>query len=72
MLAVLLPAQASAAPKLAAAEYPGMSTFSCRTDAIPIHPGQNLNDFGVTSTCPNARKLSGPGSVADFASGSKS
>ena len=29
-----------------------MSTFSCRTAAIEIHPGQNINDFALTKTCP--------------------
>ena len=57
-------------PTLRAEKYPGTTTFECRTGAIPIHPGQNLNDFGGTKTCPNAVKVSGPGSVADFAPGS--
>jgi plastocyanin len=56
---------------LKAASYPGMSTFSCRTKPIPIHPGQNLNDIGITTTCPNATKLSGPGDASVFAPGSK-
>ena len=55
---------------LDAVKYPDTSTFSCRTDAIPISPGQNLNLFGVTETCPNAEKLSGPASASTFASGS--
>jgi plastocyanin len=57
-------------PTLRAAKYPGTTTFQCRTGAIPIHPGQNLNDFGATKTCPNAVKVSGPGSVSDFSPGS--
>jgi plastocyanin len=52
------------------ATYPGMTTFSCRTDAIPIYPGQNSNLFGVTKTCPNAQKLSGPGDASIFNPGS--
>ena len=57
-------------PKLQAATYPDMTTFQCRTDAIPIHPGQNLNDFTVTRTCPNAVKVSGPGDASIFSAGS--
>ena len=65
---------ASAAPAsaqdeiLGAASYPDMTTFSCRTDAIPIYPGQNLNEFALTKTCPNAQKVTGPGDVGAFAS----
>ena len=33
-------------PILAAATYPDMTTYSCRTDAITIYPGQNINLFG--------------------------
>ena len=65
-----LAAPASAGDKgqaiLPAASYPDMSTFTCRTDAIPIHPGQNLNLFGVTQTCPNAQKVSGPADPSVF------
>lgn len=68
---LVLAAPASAGKILTRATYPDMSTFSCRTNAIPIYPGQNLNDFDITQTCPNAEKLSGPGSVADFTAGSK-
>ncbi len=50
--------------------YPGMTTFTCRTEAIPIHPGQNLNDFNVTKTCPNAEKVSGDLDTDVFAAGS--
>ena len=52
------------------ASYPGLTTYSCRTNAIPIYPGQNLNLFGLTKTCPNAEKVSGPGDVSPFAPGS--
>jgi plastocyanin len=55
---------------LPANSYSGMTTYSCRTNAIPISPGQNLNLFGVTRTCPNAQKVSGPGDVSPFATGS--
>ncbi len=57
-------------PVLDAASYPDMTTFNCHTDAIPIYPGQNLNLFGTTKTCPNAEKVSGPGDAAAFAAGS--
>ena len=73
-LAVLLAPGSAAAKKkektLDPVSYPGMSTFQCRTNAIPIHPGQNLNDFGVTMTCPNATKVSGPGDASMFTAGS--
>jgi plastocyanin len=70
--ALLAPAAASAGkePILGAASYPDMSTFSCRTDAIPIYPGQNLNPIDRTKTCPNAVKLGGPGDASIFAPGS--
>lgn len=48
-----------------------MTTYQCRTDAIAIYPGQNLNDFATTRTCPNATKLRGPGGTGVFAPGSK-
>ena len=70
-LALIAAAPASAQEKiLGAASYPDMSTYQCRTDAIPIYPGQNLNLFGLTKTCPNAVKVSGPGDASDFAPGS--
>jgi plastocyanin len=46
---------------LQAVKYPDRSVYSCRTDAIPIYPGQNMNLFGATSTCPHAKKLAGSG-----------
>ena len=55
---------------LPAASYPGMTTYSCRTDALPIHPGQNLNLVGLTKTCPNAQVVSGPGDTSPFQPGS--
>ena len=53
-----------------AVKYADTTTYSCRTDAITINPGQNLNDFAPTRTCPNAEKISGPGSTDVFAPGS--
>ena len=47
-----------------------MSTFKCRTDAITIYPGQNLNLFATTKTCPNAEKVGGPADASIFAPGS--
>jgi plastocyanin len=69
-------APASAAPKgpgeeiLSPPSYPDMTTYSCRTDAITIHPGQNLNLIGLTKTCPHAQVVSGPGDPSVFAPGS--
>ena len=54
---------------LAPASYPDMTTYSCRTEAITIHPGQNLNLLAGTRTCPNAQKISGPGDTSAFAPG---
>jgi plastocyanin len=74
-LAILLvPAGATAKPKhepkLQRATYPDLTTFSCRSDAIPIHPGQNTDLWGVSKTCPNATKISGPADASIFAPGS--
>jgi plastocyanin len=75
-LAVVLlagPAAAQAKPKepiLRAATYPDTTTYQCRTNAIPIYPGQNLNLFATTKTCPNATKVSGPGDTSVFDPGS--
>jgi plastocyanin len=55
---------------LGSASYPAMTTYKCRTDAITVHPGQNLNLFGLTKTCPNAEAMSGPGDPGVFAPGS--
>ncbi len=57
-------------PILAAASYPDMTTFSCRTDPITIYSGQNLNLFAQTKTCPNAEKVSGAGDTSVFNPGS--
>jgi hypothetical protein len=51
---------------LGAASYADMTTYSCRTNAITIHPGQNLNNFGQTKTCPNPQVVSGPGGTSVF------
>jgi plastocyanin len=55
---------------LGAASYPDMTTYTCRTDAIPISPGTNANLFAGTKTCPHAEKVSGPGDASVFAPGS--
>ena len=51
-VALLVPTAPAAAQEeiLGAASYPGMTTFKCRTNAIPISPGQNTNLFGGTKT----------------------
>ncbi len=69
---LLLAGSASAGePKITPVKgYAGQTTFMCRTGAIPIHPGQNLNDFGVTKTCPNAINVRGPESANIFREGS--
>ncbi len=72
-LAVAAPATAGKSakePVLGKASYPDTTTYACRTDAIPIYPGQNTNLIGSTSPCPNAAKVSGPGDASVFAPGS--
>jgi plastocyanin len=72
LLGLALPAGAGAKAKvLSPASYPDTTTYSCRTDAITIHPGQNTNLFATTKTCPNAQAVSGPGDAGVFSSGSK-
>ena len=52
-LALIAAAPASAQEEiLGAASYPDMTTYQCRTDAIPIYPGQNLNLFGLDQDLP--------------------
>ena len=69
--ALVLAAPALAAdPVLDAASYPDATTYNCATDPIPIYPGQNLNLYGLTKTCPNAQRVSGPGDTSVFAGGS--
>jgi len=71
LLALIGAAPASAGePILHPASYPGMTTYSCHTDAIDIHPGQNINDYRVTKTCPHAEVVTGPGSASVFDAGS--
>jgi plastocyanin len=50
--------------------YPDTTTYNCRMGPIKLVPGQNLNLFGATKTCPQAEKVSGPGSTDVFATGS--
>ena len=70
-LALAAPASAQAPEEvLQPASYPDMTTYSCSTDPITIYPGQNLNLFGITKTCPNAQAVSGPGDASPFAPGS--
>ena len=61
VLAIVAAPASAGEPILHPATYPDLTTYSCRTDAIAIYPGQNINDFGLTKTCPNAEKVSGPG-----------
>jgi hypothetical protein len=72
VLASLLAAAPASAQEefLGAASYPGMTTYKCRTDPIPISPGTNANLFTTTKTCPHAEKVSGPGDAGVFAPGS--
>jgi hypothetical protein len=69
LLAATCPAVA-AEPVLSAASYGDMTTYDCATDPITVHPGQNLNLYALTKTCPNAEKVSGPGDTSVFAPGS--
>jgi plastocyanin len=71
LVGLALPAGAGAKDKvLSPASYPDTTTYSCRTDAITIHPGQNLNLVGATKTCPNAEVVRGPGGTGVFSPGS--
>ncbi len=65
---VALPAVASAGEEiLATASYDDTTTYSCRTDALPINPGQNLNLFGGTpDLSQRGRGRRGPASASDF------
>lgn len=67
---VFAPPALAADPVLDAAGYPDATTYNCATDPIPIYPGQNLNLYGLTKTCPNAEQVSGPGDTGVFAPGS--
>ena len=71
-VALLIPAAPASAQEeevLGSASYPNMTTYSCRTNAIEMFPGQNINDFNITKTCPNAQVVSGPGSTDVFQEG---
>ena len=49
----------------APSSYDDMTTYSCRTNALPIVSGQNLNLFAQTKTCPNAAEVvSGEGDTS--------
>jgi len=67
---VAAPSAMAGEPVLQPETYPDTTTYSCRTDAIDIHPGQNINDFKTTKTCPHAEVVSGSGSADVFKSGS--
>jgi plastocyanin len=70
-LVVAAPANAQGTEEIMTpASYPDMTTYSCRTDPITIYPGQNLNLFGITQTCPHAQVVRGPGDTSPFANGS--
>ena len=72
LLWLAVPASAGAKSKvLKPVSYPDTTTYSCRTDAITIHPGQNLNLVGQTKPCPNAQVVSGPGGTDVFSPGSR-
>lgn len=68
--ALLVPASLASADEeiLQPAAYPDLSTYKCRSQPLTIQPGQNLNLFDTTTTCPNAVKLSGPGAANPFGS----
>ena len=48
-----------------------MTTYSCRTDALPIQPGQNLEPLRADQDMPQRQVVSGPGDASPFAPGSK-
>ncbi len=57
-------------PVIKPASYPGMTTFNCRTDAITLQPGQNLNKYTLTKACPHPEVVKGPLDESVFAAGS--
>ena len=69
LLALAAPASAKL-PVLKPASYPGMTTYNCRTDAITLSPGQNLNKYELTKACPHAEVVDGPGDTSIFEAGS--
>jgi hypothetical protein len=70
LLLTAAPASAAKDPVLRAASYPGMTTYNCATDPMTVLPGENRDLYGLTKTCPNAQKVSGPGDTSVFAPGS--
>jgi len=72
VFAAVAPAAPAAAklPLQKPATYPGMTTFDCRTDAITLQPGQNLNKLTLTKACPHAEVVDGPLDESVFAAGS--
>jgi plastocyanin len=64
------PSKSGDSQVLQPASYPNMTTYNCRTDPITVYPGQNLNLYGQTKTCPHAQKVSGPGDTSPFQQGS--
>ena len=69
LLAAAAPASAGE-PVLSASTYPDTTTYDCATDPLTINPGTNLDLYALSKTCPNARKVSGPGDTSIFAPGS--
>ena len=61
VLAIVAAPASAGEPILHPATYPDMTTYSCRTDAIAIHPGQNINDFGAHQDLPERREGQRPG-----------
>src|SRR4051812_25166396 len=71
LLLTAAPASAAGDQVLPVASYPGMTTYNCATDPMTVLPGENRDLYGLTKTCPNAQKVSGPGDAGIFAPGSK-
>ncbi len=69
-LLVLAAPAAAKLPVLKPSTYPGTTTFNCRTDAITLQPGQNLNRYELTKACPHAEAVKGPLDESVFAAGS--
>ncbi len=55
---------------LGAASYPDMTTYSCRTDALPIRPGRTSTSSAPRRPAPTRRGVSGPGDTSPFDPGS--
>jgi plastocyanin len=67
---VLAAPAAAKLPVLQPSTYPGTTTFNCRTDAITLQPGQNLNTYTLTKACPHAEVVNGPLDASVFEAGS--